>query len=68
MMKQNRFQTLNDALESEGLLESWDITFPALAYGQTFSYTFDNGTRYGRYVSIHRFDDGAYERPVSYNR
>ena len=68
MNKQNRFQTLNQALESEGLLESWDVTFPGLSYGQTFSYTYENGTKYGHYVSIHRFDDGTYERPVHYNR
>ena len=68
MNKQNRFQTLNEALDSEGLVDSWDITFQALSYGQTFSYTFNNGTRHGHYVSVHRFEDGTYERPVHYNR
>lgn len=68
-MKQNRFQTLNDALVSEGLLETWDsVKFPSIPYDSTFSYTFYDGTKYGRYVSITRFEDGMYERPVSYSR
>ena len=68
-MKQNRFQTLNDALVSEGLLETWDsIKYPPIPYNSTFSYTFDDGTKYGRYVSITRFEDGKYERPVHYSR
>ena len=65
---QNRFNTLNEALEAEGLEGTWEINYPALAYGQTFSYTYDDGTRYGLFVSVHRFDDGCYERPISYNR
>lgn len=65
---QNRFPTLNAALESEGLEGTWDFSYPSLQYGQTFGYTYDNGTRYGLYVSVHRFDDGMYERPISYKR
>ena len=67
MNKPNRFPTLNAALESEGLLDSWVFQIP-LAYGETFSYTFDDGSKYGHYVSITRFDDGFYERPVHYQR
>ena len=68
MMKQNRFPTLNEALESEGLVETWQIHFQPIGYGQTFSYTHDDGSKYGQYVSVHRFEDGSYERPVHYKR
>lgn len=66
-MKQNYFETLNAALDSEGLIESWPLG-KSLQYGETFSYTFDDGSRYGRYVSIYRDTNGRYERPVSYRR
>ena len=66
-MKQNYFETLNAALDSEGLIESWPLS-KSLQYGETFSYTFDDGSRYGRYVSIYRDTNGRYERPVSYRR
>lgn len=66
-MKQNYFETLNAALDSEGLIESWPFG-KSLQYGETFSYTFDDGSRYGRYVSIYRDTNGRYERPVSYRR
>lgn len=66
--KQNRFNTLNEALESEGLEGTWDVSFGGINYGQTFRYTYDDGTRYGLFVSVHRFEDGMYERPISYNR
>jgi hypothetical protein len=68
MNKQNRFPTLNAALESEGLVETWQVHFQPINYGQTFSYTHDDGSKYGHYVSIHRFEDGYYERPVTYKR
>ena len=29
-MKQNWFNTLNEALESEGLLETWQISYPGI--------------------------------------
>lgn len=64
----NRFPTLNDALDSEGLIETWNPTNPPLSYNETRAYTFDDGSKYGLYVSIHRFDDGAYERPIHYKR
>lgn len=67
-MKQNRFQTLNEALASEGLLETWDVNYPPIQYNSTFSYTFADGTKYGHLISITRFDDGKYERPVHYAR
>lgn len=67
-MKQNYFPTLNAALESEDLLESWEFTSPAIKYGQTRSWSWDNGTRRGHWVSVYRDERGMYERPVHYNR
>ena len=65
---QNWFDTLNAALESENLLYTWKVDYPAIQYNSNFSYTFDNGTKYGHYVSIYRNEQGKYERPIHYNR
>lgn len=64
--KRNGFDTLNQALDSEGLIDSWTFA-GGIAYGQTYGYRFDNGTKYGHYVSIYRDEQGRYERPVHYN-
>ena len=56
--KHNWFNTLNESLESEGLLESWQMSYPSIQYGQTFSYTWNDGTKYGHYVSIYRSEQG----------
>jgi hypothetical protein len=65
-IKQNRFKTLSDALESEGIAHTWDMR--PIAYGQTVSLTYVDGTRYGHYVSVYRDERGLYERPVHYAR
>lgn len=39
-----------------------------VAYGETFSFTFDDGSRRGRYVSVYRDETGRYERPILYRR
>lgn len=67
-MKQNWFNTLNEALDSEGLLDSWEIHFPPITYNDTYSWTWNDGSRYGRYVSVYRDDQGRYERPIHYQR
>ena len=67
-MKQNYFPTLNEALNSEDLVESWDISFSPIGYNETKSWTYDNGTKHGHFVSIYRDERGFYERPVHYNR
>lgn len=67
-MKNNWFETLNSALESENLIESWDISFPPIGYGESRSWTWHNGTKYGHYISIYRDSNGRYERPVHYDR
>lgn len=66
--KRNWFNTLNDALNSEDLLDAWEIQFSPIQYGQTFSWTFQDGSRYGRYISIYRNTEGKYERPIHYIR
>ena len=66
--KHNWFNTLNDSLESESLLESWQLSYPGIGYGETFSYTWDDGTKYGHFVSIYRSEQGLYERAVHYQR
>lgn len=68
MSKQNWFNTLNEALEAEGLLEAWDCMAPGIQYGQTYSWTWQDGTRYGHYCTIFRDNNGRYERPVHYKR
>jgi hypothetical protein len=65
--KQNWFETLNAALESESLVESFPFG-ANISYSQTFRYSFDDNSRHGRQVSITRSSDGRYERPVHYPR
>lgn len=69
MVKRNWFGSLNETLESEGLSHTWDgISMSAIEYGETRGYTFQDGTRYGHYISIYRDERGMYERPVHYPR
>jgi hypothetical protein len=65
--RKNYFPVLNDALASEGLVKVWPMG-KSLAYGETFSFTFDDGTQNGHFVSIYRDETGRYERPVHYAR
>ena len=65
---QNWFPTLNAALEAEGLLEAWDCCWQQIGYNETRSFTFQDGTKHGHYVSIYRDNQGKYERPVHYAR
>lgn len=67
-MKQNFFPTLNAALESEGLVESWEIHFTPIQYGETRSWTWEDGSKHGHLVSVYRDERGMYERPVHYKR
>ena len=68
IMKENYFPTLNQALESENLLDSWECTQQPISYGETRCYTFQDESKYGHYVSIFRETNGKYERPIHYNR
>lgn len=60
-MKQNWFNTLNEALESEGLLETWNPIWSVIGYGETRSYFTET-----EHISIYRETDGRYERPIHY--
>jgi hypothetical protein len=63
--KQNWFPTLNAALESEGLTDSFPFG-ENISYGETRRYSADDGSKNGRQVSITRNSNGLYERPVHY--
>jgi hypothetical protein len=63
---QNRFETLSEALEAENIAHMWDGR--PIAYEQTVGLTYDDGTRYGHYVSVYRDERGLYERPIHYKR
>ena len=62
----NWFNTLSEALEAEDIGHMWDST--PMAYGETVSLTYDDGTKYGHYVSVYRNEKGLYERPIHYSR
>jgi hypothetical protein len=64
----NWFNTLNDALSAEGIINTWDISYSPIGYGETYSYTYNDGTKYGHFVSIYRDENGRYERPIHYAR
>lgn len=55
-----RFATLNAALESEGLLDLWPLGVN-VEYNSTVQMSAG-----GRWISVTRFNDGHYERPVHY--
>lgn len=57
----NYFETLNDALDSEGLIECWPVT-ASVPYGATVALA-----TAGRWISIYRDGvTGLYERPIHY--
>lgn len=60
-MKQNWFNTLNEALLSEDLLETWEHFWSPIKYGETRSYVSNDV-----FISIYRDENGKYERPIHY--
>ena len=64
----NYFETLNAALSAEGLLEAWDCSSSPISQGETRRWTWADGIRYGRQISVYRDETGRYERPVHYAR
>lgn len=60
--KQNWFETLNAALEAEGLVDQWP-TGRNISYGQTVRVKSNDGESL---ISVTRENDGRYERPVHY--
>ena len=61
-----RYKTLSDSLESENIAHMWDGR--PIAYDQTIELTYDDGTRYGHYVSVYRDERGMNEQPIHYPR
>lgn len=61
-VKQNWFLTLNEALQSEDLVNLWPFGLN-IGYGETVRFTTDCG----RLISVYRETDGLYERPVHYS-
>lgn len=55
--------TLNAALESVGLLHTWECIWPGIAYGETRRYIHADKLL----VSIYRDERGYYETPVHYS-
>lgn len=60
--KRNWFETLNEALASEGLIHTWDPLWRGIEYGENRIYIYKH-----RCISIFRENDGRYERPVHYS-
>ena len=56
----NWFPTLNDALDSEGLVDIFPLG-ANINYGETLRFVKD-----GTFVTIYRDERGMYERPVHY--
>lgn len=58
----NYFETLNDALDSEGLIDAWPI-MASVPYGATVALAIA-----GKWISIYRDGvTGLYERPIHYS-
>ena len=66
--KPMRYQTLNESLASVNLIDAWDITYPAIDYCETRRWTWQDGSKYGRLISVYRDQNGLYETPVHYAR
>ena len=62
--KQNWFETLNAALESENLVDLWPCGLN-INYGQTVRHCAETKNNI-RLISVTRETDGRYERPVFY--
>lgn len=60
--KPNWFPTLQAALESEDLVDQWELGVN-ISYGQTVRLTSADGTEL---ISVYRETNGMYERPVHY--
>lgn len=65
---QNYFDTLEEALKSEGLEDAWKPHYSPIGCGETCKYVYPNGTRYGHFVKIYRDNQGKYHRPVHHDR
>lgn len=68
MNSQNWFNTLAESLRSENLEDAWQIHFPPINRNQTYSWTHQDNSKYGRFISVYRDERGMYERPITYLR
>lgn len=59
--KTNWFNTLNEALEAEGLTDLWPLGLN-IGYNQEVNFV-----KSGTYVSVYRDEHGRYERPIHYD-
>lgn len=64
MSKQNNFETLNAALESEGLVEHWPLGVN-ISYGQHQRVYVEIKGR-TKLINVIRLNNGTYERPIHY--
>ena len=62
--RRNWFETLNQALASENLVDYWPGT--PINYGETVQVRVDDGSKHGRIINVYRSTSGRYERPVTY--
>jgi len=70
MKSGNWFASLHEALLSEDLLEVMGdhLITGGINYRETCSFTVDDGSKYGYFISIYRDERGLYERPIHYTR
>ena len=59
--KRNWFDTLNEALASENLIEYWPLG-RNINYGENASFIIS-----GKFISVYRETNGKYERPIHYD-
>lgn len=70
MSKQNWFKTLNEALDSEDLIDFWPLG-SNINYNETVRHIVETGIMNGKrpqtmLVSVYRDEQGRYERPIHY--
>lgn len=63
--KQNWFETLNQALASENLIELWPLG-SNISYGENVRHIVGDGKEQ-QLISVFRENDGRYERPIHYH-
>jgi hypothetical protein len=61
-MKKNFFETLNEALASEGLIDLWPLGIN-IPYGCSHRFV----TECGKLIAVYRETNGRYERPIHYS-
>ena len=64
-MKKNYFNTLNEALQAEGLIEYWPLG-SNIQYSETVQHVVSTPTG-SQLISVYRDERGLYERPVHYH-